>query len=136
MFWASAKPEMNFRASSFSSKVVVYIYVNLNENLNFCKVISYGLWHNLKWFSIYQWRLEERLVSRTFLQGYFCSIIIIDYKKTLGWKTIDEEKIDDTIWNVLTSRISCMLYYLSSLQLNCCKTLLKIPSRYWWDNFK
>ena len=67
MFIASANPEMNLRASSFSSKVVVYIYANFNENLNSPKVVSQGLWQKLKSFSMYQWRLEERLLSRTFL---------------------------------------------------------------------
>ena len=67
MFIASPKPEMNLRASSFSSKVVVYIYANFKENLNSPKVVSQGLWQKLKSFSMYQWRLEERLLSRTFL---------------------------------------------------------------------
>ena len=67
MFIASPKPEMNLRASSFSSKVVVYIYANFNENLNSPKVFPQGLWQKLKSFSMYQWRLEERLLSRTFL---------------------------------------------------------------------
>ena len=67
MFIASANPEMNLRASSFSSKVVVYIYANFNENLNSPKVVSQGLWQKLKSFSMYQWRLEERLLSRTLL---------------------------------------------------------------------
>ena len=67
MFIASANPEMNLRASSFSSKVVVYIYANFKENLNSPKVVSQGLWQKLKSFSMYQWRLEERLLSRTFL---------------------------------------------------------------------
>ena len=67
MFIASANPEMNLRASSFSSKVVVYIYANFKENLNSPKVVSQGLWQKLKSFSMYQWRLEERLLSRTLL---------------------------------------------------------------------
>ena len=67
MFIASPKPEMNLRASSFSSKVVVYIYANFKENLNSPKVVSQGLWQKLKSFSMYQWRLEERLLSRTLL---------------------------------------------------------------------
>ena len=76
MFWAIANPEVNLKASSFPSKVVVCIY-NFNDNLTSRKVISEELWQNLKWFSMYQWRLKEHLLSRTLQQ--FCFISIIDY---------------------------------------------------------
>ena len=46
---------------------------------------------------MYQWRLKERLFSRTLLQGYVCSISIIDCKKNFGLKNDYEERIDDTV---------------------------------------